>query len=307
MPGDYAIVYYMTEWRADIARQLSISLTSLDLLGISNDEIKRYLVTGPSQDPGLLSFAKDRQLELVFRERLTAAHPLPNKALVTTSRLHDVTMYCDLDIVFLKDPRPVFRLSEAEQCLAARVDLLEPLFPWEGLPKPLAYLMRECLGRLVWWLLRRYYSATPESRRIPYFNTGVFFVPGKVFVEIGPVWWSICSSLLQARRRRIPHPFFFTFYFYEQLALSLAVRRIGMPFRELGPEYNFMPAGEIGNALQKCEDGFPALCHVVTGVRSWFDLAQPPATGRYQDLCQRVRAVVEADQAKSAVERETAS
>lgn len=285
----------MTDWRADLARQLRISLTSLDLLGLSSDEIKRYLVTSPTQDPGVLSFAKDRKIELVFRERLTAAHPLPNKALITTPRIHDVIMYCDLDIVFLKDPRPVFQRTDAEQCLAARVDLMEPLFSWPDLPKPVAYLMRECLGRLIWWLMRSYYSTTLESRRIPYFNTGVFFVPGRVLAEIGPIWWSICSSFLSARRRRIPYPFFFTFYFYEQLALSLAVRKLGIPFWELDPKYNFIPVGDSFEALKACDDGLPAICHVVTGIRDWFDLTQPPATGRYQDLCQRVRGVVEVD------------
>lgn len=290
--SDNAIVYYMTQWRENIANQLSVSLTSLDLLGVTPDQLNRYLVTGPSADPDLLRFSAERGIKLIFRDRLTASHPLPNKALITTSTPHQVVMYADLDTVFLKNPGAAFDRCASTGHFFARPDPTEPLYSWDFLPRPMGNFLKNRIGREVWsWLYRRY-SPSGNASRVPYLNTGLFVLPGSLLQRFTQKWWEICSQLLRDREARKIYPFFFTFYFYEQLSFSLALQSLELPFENISEEYNFIP---ISDDLGSTESGYPTICHLVSGVRSWYEGGASDVSGVYGTLKQRVLDVLEVD------------
>lgn len=289
---DFAIVYFMTDWRADLAAQLSVNLTSLDILGLDGRKIRRYLTIAGPVDRAAREFLCAREVEVVQRDRLTLDHPLPNKALIEVSRPHRVVMYCDLDVVFLKDPTPKFIESAEDGRFLARPDLMDPLCQWSAFPFPLAYCLRG-VGRFVWRLLKaRYRRGLAKGPLVPYFNSGVFLCPGEVLPSLTRHWWRACSRLLRARRRRYPHAFFFTFHFYEQLSLSLGLEGSGIPFGCLGAEYNFVPAIDLQNEI--C-GGLPAVCHLLTGLRQWYSVDGVSPQPGNEEVYKRVREVIAVD------------
>ena len=287
MTKDFAIVYYMTEWRADLALQLSASLTSLDLLGIGAQRVHRYLTLTEPVSEATKSFLDSRGVEVLIRDRFTQAQPFANKTLISVSQPHRVVMCCDLDIVFLGNPLPLFERAASSRRFLARPDFGNPLYWWPEFPAPIARFLQKKVGRAIWQRMRSRYRKLQGNEAVPYFNSGIFLCPGPLFSELMCHWWRACSSLLRARRRRYPYIFFFTFHFYDQLALSLALESSGIPFDVVGAEYNYMPTKD---KQELCSS--PIACHLVTDLRGWYDLTKEHSAPGNEDVYGRVREIL---------------
>lgn len=280
-PKRYAFVFYMTNWREDLANQLRVAISSLEQNGGLAKAYDRYLVISEGITGATRDFCTANRLILQQEERFTPpGFPLPNKALMCRIPIYDLICLSDLDLVFLADPTPAFQEAEASQKIWARPDKMLPVAPWTKLHPRAGHWLRFTLGLALWkWVYKHFskkgagvecsFTIAGIKNCPPYFNTGVILVPGKYQVALGETWRYVSSKMVRYTRWRHPLSFFFVKYFLEQMAFALALHREDLPWQLLPPNYNLIPIDVLPDEAETLRSGNIVIAHMVSGIRSW--------------------------------------
>lgn len=277
----YAFVFYATQWRPDLTRPFEVCLHSLDSRGGRAADYPRYLVYSEEITPEIRNFCERYRVTLQYERRFTYRLAWPNKALMCRVPQHDVVCILDLDIVFLRDPTPMFELARSTGKAYSRLDLLVPLHPWPGLPEGWRKLLRDGVGQRIW--RGQYHRFSPEGGATspelprsgggtmpPYFNNGVNFVPGSQLRTLGNAWKHISSCFLRDISLHRPYTRFFIHYFLDQISYALALHREQIPWDILPGEYNLIPSAEAAaDDLRLIREDRVVMAHMVSPIRHW--------------------------------------
>ncbi len=300
----FAFAFYATMWREGLIWPLQVCLHSLDAHGGAAAEYPRYLVYSGEVTPEVRDFCESHRVILQWERRLSHRTACANKILMCRVPAHEVVCLADTDLIFLGDPTPAFEQAAAGVVLS-RTDLTSPLWPWPSLPPSWQEYLRHRVGERIWRGQYRRFStaASPDVDSlpdcgngfpVPYFNSGVNFVPGGHLQPLGQAWWGVCRTLLRDYRLRRPYARFFTPYFLDQIGYPLALHRGGIPWQILDVAYNFIPSVEAPAAeLQTLASGRVVVAHAVSPIRDWLDPDKVvDCPDLLQPLLRRVREVV---------------
>jgi hypothetical protein len=280
----FAFAYFANGWNEALSWPLTVSLHALERHGGAAARYPRYLVYSGVLPAELPELCRSHNLILQQEAPLTTRRALPNKALLCRVPEHPVVCLMDLDTVLLRDPTPMFEQVAAEGVVRSRRELIPPYTFWPKLPVVVGRWLRRGLGYSVWHgQFRRFAPGAKveplpslhpaEERMLPYFNTGVNFVPGRHLRSLGEAWWHTCSCILNDARFRRPYTKLFIPHFYEQMSYAIGLHRAGIPWRELPAEFNLLPTDLAAPADHEITD--PTIVHLVSPVRHWLSPNAP--------------------------------
>ncbi len=236
------------ENRPPYTAEAEILYRTLDSYGGELAKARRIACSVGAPDPFVVDVLADLDVEVREVAPFDERSPHSNKlAMLELAGDGDLVLALDTDIAVAGDPTPWLGLDSV-QAKVVDDDPLELtrwplLFETLGIDMPTTRYLGDYGGRVT----------------IPYFNSGVLAVPSAMCADLHREWGEVIRWLLD-HYDELPKAFTDVSFFTDQVALALALARLGLPTRALPLELNFPTHTQLhpASGVDRCE---PVLVH----------------------------------------------
>ena len=237
-------------WKSEVLRLFK----SLNSFGGNLAQAKKVVCFSESIDENFKNELEELDVKIIFIESLDTRYAYANKIqMLQIKENYDVLIALDTDIVITGD----FSNYINKNTISTKIVDTDPL-GLENWEKLFAFFKLDIPSN-------RFQTCITNDTTIPWFNSGVLFIPKKFSLQLYESWIKYNKKLLDnyysldfVSKNSLTHDH--KFAFTDQYALALAIHEIKLPYNLLPLELNFSTHHIIHESFQP-EKIFPLLLH----------------------------------------------